>query len=408
MPGASFVIVAGAAPSVLSLTGSALHACDVNKKKDDEKKKKANQAKSARKLTPGQAERRRKRLENEKKREAEQKAAYEKRRKKSLPILKEQIQFAAAAERKAGIRRVVELREGELDDFIPLLIEFAASDRDPGLREVSIQVLGRLKIKKAEKVMLAGLDDVEDRVKLASVSALQRIEAKGAAAPKMAIMLEKEDFEKQNHLLTALIRALAKFEDKSKVEFLKKKAGEEETHIEVQQTIILYFGKAKATAAYDFLLKLAEDEEKNITSRSYAVNSLGRLKDKRAIKPVRKLLENIRTIKSKTERVKYNRLKLQIITALVRLGDEKVEQDLYWAAKDDDSNVRVNAINQIGELRLKKARPMLCYKFKYDNSKSVRRAARKAVNRIDGKDELNENREIDEKLKAKDKKKKGK
>ena len=168
------------------------------------------------------------------------------------------------------------------------------------------------------------------------------------------------------------------------MDFFRTKAADDDTHAEVRNSVVLFFGRVNALETSDFLHKIAADEDAGILTRSYAINSLGRMKQPKSLEPLRKLLKEIRSFKNKSERVRYNVMKLQLYAALIRLGDKSVHKRILAAAKNNDANVRVRAIKQLGEIRLKTARPMLCYKFKHDGSRAVRKAAREAIKSIDG------------------------
>jgi HEAT repeat protein len=75
---------------------------------------------------------------------------------------------------------------------------------------------------------------------------------------------------------------------------------------------------------------------------------------------------------------------MQIIASLILLKDEEVREILYAMARDDDEQVRLRAVHQIGQLKIEDARQLLTYKSKYDPSARVQKEAKKALSLLDG------------------------
>lgn len=324
------------------------------------------------------------RAEKEKKAQALREANKKVSREKALVKLKASIQYAHAAERRISIRKVPDLEEDERGPFIPLLKELAIKDADPTVRQSCLQSLDDLRLKDAESVFVEALKDEKEDAKRIAVTALVHIEA-NSSAPKLAELLKDANYKENSLLLPTVIRSLGELEYPKESGFLKTKLDDPSTHQEIRKAIITYFGAAKCSDQYDGLLKLAEKDDEEPSLRAYAVHSLGRLGDKRAVEPIRKILESIRSLSSSNERTRMNRLKLHSIAALIRLGDKSVEDELIASAKDDDANVRLRAVRQLGEMKIEKARELLTFKAEYDENARVRKAAKEALAHLDGK-----------------------
>ncbi|MDH5654376.1 MAG: HEAT repeat domain-containing protein [Spirochaetia bacterium] len=305
------------------------------------------------------------------------------KRKKYLNSLKDAIRYQNSTERRQAIGNIKSLEKKEQDEFIPLLKKFAVDDLDYFVRESSVRTLGELDRRDAEDVFIQALKDSKTDVKRAAVRALSRIETKDLKP--VFEMVQKEDFSEYSNLMTASIRLLGKKKYKDAKDFFKQKADHPETNLETRKTIILFFGNAEVSAMKNYLLEMAKDESEDLTIREYAVNSLGKLNDKSVIPDLKSMYDKIRTLRNKQERSQFSRLKLQLITAMIRLGDETAIPEILSAAKDDDPNVRVKAIRQIGEMKLESARELLEYKAKYDMSKLVKKESKAALNLLDGK-----------------------
>ena len=314
--------------------------------------------------------------------DAEQRAA-------ALAGLENQMRYAAASERKRAIRRVPDLKPEEQPPFLTLIDQFAREDLDYSIREVSLRTLGQAKHAASAETMIKALEDDRPEVVLAAIAGLDLLRSDAAKAPLTAL-LQKADFSENDPTVASAIRLLARLQHREVAEFLKQKAEDKATHGGLRLPIVLYFGQAGAREMNDYLMTIVKDEEAEIITRSYAVNSVGKLGEKKTVPDLRAELDKIRNLPNPRERARFSPLKLQLLTALVRLGDDSVEKELIAAARDDDARVRVRAIAQIGEARMASARPLLEYIVKHDASVGARRAATKALKQLDGTDDSDE------------------
>lgn len=313
-------------------------------------------------------------------------AARKERRNKAMTFLKASLQFAVSTDRRQAIQRIPSLESDEQAETFPILIKQANADSDPLVREASLRMLGRLKHEPAIPSFIKALDDESDEIVEAAIGAIGTVKAK-AAGPKLVALIKKRSLKERSDTNDAIVRALGILQFTEASDFLRQKAADKETHEQTRQSILLFLGDVKDASSREYLQKITADSEQPVLSRAYAVNALGRIGDKSDSPKLRKVLADIRAMRNGSERAKLNGLRLQLISALIRLGDKGVEEELFSAARDDDAYVRTRAIKQLGELKLKSARPLLCFKYKHDASRAVRRAARKAILSVDGKDQ---------------------
>ena len=311
--------------------------------------------------------------------------AEKQKRAAALANLEKQMRYAAASERKRAMRQVLRLKPEEQPPFLKLLNEFARDDLDYSVREVSLRTLGKAKYTDALDTMVAALKDDRREVVLAAISGLDALESDRAKEP-LAALLKEADYTENDASIGAAIRLLGRLKYRELAPFLKEKAMADSTDQALKLAIVLYFGASGATDMNGYLMELVEDEEVDILRRAYATNSVGKLGDKTKVPALREQLENIRSFANPRERARYSPLKLQLLTALVRLGDESVEKELLAAARDDDARVRVRAIAQLGEAKMERARPLLEYIVDHDASIGARRAAKRALKQLDGLD----------------------
>lgn len=316
-------------------------------------------------------------------------------REKKLNQLEQMILFDASTERRQGIKKVTTLKENERERFIPILLKLSRKDLDPFVREASLRALTDMKIKSGEETYINALNDEKEDVRRIALNALSAIDSK--KGDPVFELIKKEEFKTHSRTIGSAIRLLGKMKYSPAVPFLKEKADDPQTQNEHRGSIILYFGNVGAKEMTDYLVTTASDDAEEMTIRSYAVNALGKLGDSSVIAKLKKIYDTIRVQKNKQERAKYSSLKLQLITALLRLGDDSVEDELIASAKDDDANVRYRAITQIGSIKLTAARELLEYKSKHDPSTRVKSAAKKALEKLEGKSTPHED-EIDDEV----------
>ncbi|MCA9809093.1 MAG: hypothetical protein H7A21_19415 [Spirochaetales bacterium] len=301
----------------------------------------------------------------------------------ALDRLEAQIRYANSEQRKYAIGRVSALPEPERPRFVALVRETASGDLDPGVRQKCLMVLSELEDAESLPVFLSALTDTNRdvvRAGLTGLSVLKKVETGGAVAD----FVRAEDFTENNQVLIQAIRLLMDLKYTEISDFLDERMDDERTHPELQLSILLYYGGAGISGARERLRAVLGDEEAGVQSRAYAVNSLGKLGNTEDVAALQEELGHIRDIPDANERARLSPLKLQLITALVRLGDETVADEILAAARDDSAMVRLRAVQQIVDARLTRARPMLEYMSEHDPSRSVKAAAARALEELDG------------------------
>ncbi|MCB1309022.1 MAG: HEAT repeat domain-containing protein [Leptospiraceae bacterium] len=310
-------------------------------------------------------------------------ASASEERAEALDAMRRQIQFAPSSERRTAIHKIKNLEETEQPPFVTLIQKLAVEDADPLVRAACIDVLTELEDSSSEQVFLKALEDRNRDVVQAALSGLTRIEAKGAGEP-VARLVREEDFQENNQILGGMIRLLGKIKYTPIAPFLEEKARDNNTNPEIVQTIVLYFGRAGVNDSYDYLLELAKDSSASVTTRAYAVNSLGHLGNRNCIADLQTELQNIKDIPDSRERARFNTLKVHLLASLARLGDESVHAEILAAARDDNAGVRTRAVEQIAAARITAGRELLEYMSEHDPDRRVQQAAKKALSELNG------------------------
>ena len=316
-------------------------------------------------------------------------------RQKKLELLKSHIRYGSMKIRVQAIDRIPELKPEEQPDFVDILKMLAINDLDPAVRKQSVEVLGKVGDSSSDAVLEQALADKNFDVKEQAVRSLGKRDAR-QASKSLFELLKGEDFSTDDRFLIGLIDVLGRFQYTEAADFLQKKAEEKTVHIDTRRKILLYFGQAEASGASDFLLKTVQNELEDVTDRAYAVNSLGKIKYEPAVPVFQKILKEIQDLPPGREKTSLVPLKLQLIAALVRLGDRSVYPLIKAAALDESAGVRLRAVRQMGELKMKDQRELLEYKAKFDDNPRVRKEAQKALDLIDGKIEKNDTGEEEE------------
>lgn len=313
----------------------------------------------------------------------EQRKKAEEDRATRLTALERQIRWAPSSERKAGIRHVKTLNETERPRFIPILMEYAAKDLDYTIRENCLRTLADMSAREAEDVYVAALADANRDVLRAAVYALTRVQTPKALTA-FDELLKKEDYTTNNQVLISIINLIGEMKHKTPAALLREKAEATDTHNEVRLAITLYFGRAGVTEMQDYLLKTLQNDQLDATTRGFAANSIGRLGDVSHSAALKAELEKIRALSNPRDRANLSPFKLQLLSALARLGDPSVEPELFAAARDDDARVRLRAVRQISDLKLETARALLEYIAEKDSSAPTRRAAKAGLEKLNG------------------------
>ncbi len=309
------------------------------------------------------------------------------RREEELKLLKQQMLFAPSTERRQAIHQVERLdKESEQKYFLDTLRKLALEDMDPLVREASVRLLADIKDKDSGDTFLKALEDNIRPVMREALRGIARIELKSAEA-RIFELLKKEEFKENDNVTVGMIRTLADLDSQIAADFLTEVYAKDDTNLEIQRAILLYYGNAEVKSKKDWLTEILTDKNEDIVSRSYAANALGKIKSPDSVEPLKSVLQEIRDLRSSRERARHNPLKQQAILALIRLDDKSILPELKAAALDDDASVRLRAVKQIGQLKIEEFRDMLEYKAKHEPSRSVKKAAQEALDIMDGKKE---------------------
>jgi len=149
--------------------------------------------------------------------------------------------------------------------------------------------------------------------------------------------------------------------------------------------IILYLGKIKSQNGRTKLVAIFKNRSQSGIVRSYAAYALGKIGNHSDSQILNDELEYIDSLPIK-QKERFAKLKLYIIRAAIRMGNKtKLLPYIIAGVKDDDPNMRISSIDYLGEIKENSVIELLEYVQTYDISPRVKKAAKKALENIQGK-----------------------
>jgi HEAT repeat protein len=298
---------------------------------------------------------------------------------KKKEIIEKILKFGSNRERKEAMREVIHFPREHAEELFKAISTILANENDMGVKVFCLRTLAEVEYNKEPQNIISTLSDKNEDVKEAAISAVQRLKIE-EATPDLLNFIKNQDFSKNQAITASAITALSELRNgKQAAEFLEEKFKEKSTHTNIRSAIALYFGKVKDLRAEAALIDVAIDENEEPMTRAFAVNALGKMNSQKSIPKIKSILDKINESKSKLDIKRLSNLKIYSIAALVILGDTEILKDLVSYAKDDDANVRLRAVKQLGEIDNKEVIELLEYKAQRDPSKKVQEVAKKAL-----------------------------
>ncbi|MBE7436921.1 MAG: HEAT repeat domain-containing protein [Spirochaetales bacterium] len=298
------------------------------------------------------------------------------KREEGLKKLRADIEYAATKQRLEALKKVEKLKDDELKQFEALILKIAADDRDSIVRERTLTMIGKLKLRSGEGALIKAIESGQTDLQVAAVRSSAHLKAP-AVGPAIEKMLSAQDFSAMSVLISASVNTLGVLNTRS--ELLRQKYADPKIHEEIKQQIILYFGKTKAMDMEPRLLEVARSANEGPVARAYAVNALGKMQARGSLGPLKELYAEITAVHNPAQKARLSPVKLNLLATLIQLGESNLWPELEAAARDDDANARLQAIELIRQSRYPEARPLLEYKAKNDPSRQVRKEAAKAL-----------------------------
>lgn len=297
---------------------------------------------------------------------------------KKFKNIMQTLDYGIQKDRKAAIGMINDIKnESYKREILLKITSIATSDSDIEMRKSAITAIGDNKFSDGASAIIAGLEDEASDVKIAACYAVGKLKLQ-EAKDKLVEVLRKQDLSQSSNFTDAIIIALTELEAKDILEFAATEVKNQKNSKMIRERLLLYIGKCGSAEQFNMLTEIYKDDEEEMSIRSYAVKSMGRLKIKEAIPVIKEVVKEIDSY-SFNKRKRYYDLYMQSVTALVELGDESSVSLLMNSLRSDNSDVRYKAILLIKDFNDERTIDILKYKMKNDPSAKVRNAARKAL-----------------------------
>ena len=313
------------------------------------------------------------------------------------------LDFGIQKDRKEAINHMQMIKDPDIRSRMEKrLAEVLRTDSDTEILVKALTVAGEMNLTSAADAIVPHIHNDSEDVRIAAVFALRDIKAEGKK-DELIKKLKEQDTSVDSNFTEAMILTLGDFKASALNPWAQEQISNIKTSKIVRSALVLFLGKAGTPAEKDFLLKIYNDENEDLTIRAYAVNGIGKLGIKEASPDIRKMLSAIDSYPFKKKKSYYT-LYLYSVAALVKMGDPEAVPRLMEAMKSNNTGVRIKAIDLIKEFNDKRTIDILQYKMKYDPEVRVRNAARKALKElgVEVKDAEKEGQEGDEEKKKKD------
>lgn len=302
--------------------------------------------------------------------------------KKRADIIEQTIKFGTFREIKDSIIQIKTIKnDARRNEIIKLLIPIIEDpDTDYTVLIKICYEAENLKMTEGIPSFVKLLKHNSEDVRIAAVNALKSLKAKDKRNDVVEIF-KAQDLSKDSNFITSLLDTMASFEVNNEFQYIKEKIEDKETSKSNKLALIKFLGDSKTLDAKDILKKYYVDPEEDLTIRSYSVNALAKIGAKDATPDINKVIEEIDSYPFEKKK-KYNSLYSYSITALSKLGDDKVYERLQKSMKSDNAGVRLQAINLLKDLKDQRAIDILKYKAEYDENPKVQFAAREALKEL--------------------------
>ena len=314
----------------------------------------------------------------------ETKAAPAPKPSKKVERMRRVLKYGNAIQVRDSLKIFLKMPEEEQTQLIEEL-RLLKESRDILVRRKFVEVVGKVKWGDLDTELPSMIDDNSSEVFLAALVALERKKVP-EALPAITSKIQDADFENPNNILPDLIRVYGVYKDNALESFLFQKLKDERTYYEFKNRIMTYFAKIDTSnpEAISHMQGLVVNSDESMLVRSYAAYALGELEIMAAKGDLRTALDEVDEISDPDQKIRYRRLRIQLITALAKLQDEQIFETLVSMAKDDDEVVRIRAIRQLSEVNNPEVKELLEFKASYDPSPKVQREAKTALEKLEG------------------------
>ncbi|MFZ5629932.1 MAG: HEAT repeat domain-containing protein [Spirochaetota bacterium] len=302
-----------------------------------------------------------------------------------LARIRDALKFGNSQQVRDALNTLGRLTADEQKTLLPELKQTCKSQDGLVLRKMA-EFIGNAPFNDLDDQLAQFLTDkTHEQLFFATVGAIAK-KKPSSALPVLTKEIREQDFSKPGNRIPDAVHLLTIYKDNSLQAFLVEKLQAADTYADYRSGILKYLGEATPWSPQlkDRVLKLFQDEAEPLTVRGSSAYALGKAQITEAKPVLKDALTKIENMKSVDEKKRYTRFRMQVIASLILLKDDDVREILYAMARDDDEQVRLRAVHQIGQLKIEDARQLLTYKSKFDPSARVQKEAKKALSLLDG------------------------
>lgn len=170
-----------------------------------------------------------------------------------------------------------------------------------------------------------------------------------AAVPGVVDIIDKED----ENYFTAALTCLGEVGGEDEGVFVAEYLDRDDLTTAQKQALVKVLGKLKASATYDKLREIAENEDEDQFCRMYAAEAIGAMQGEGAEEALIDLFESPDA-----------NLRCYVIKGLSNYSDEKANAILVQALRDSSYKVRLEALKVISDKKLTDSVPYLIFRCK--------------------------------------------
>jgi HEAT repeat protein len=288
---------------------------------------------------------------------------------KKVENIAKTIEFGVQKDRRDAINSILKIKNKDNQKKLcEQLTNMLKDETDADVKIKAITILGELLVKEAVAELVRELDNDSEDVRIAAVYALKKIDDH-SVTDKLILKLKEQDLSKNSNFTEALISTLGEFKAVQLLEFSKNSIKDHKTTKNLRVLLVIFLGKIGSIESKGLLTEILNDDDEEIEMRGYAAGALGALGIKESAGDIDGVLKKIESFPFKKKQ-QYYTLYIHCVAALSRLGDEKAFPRLMSAMRSDNSQVRLQAVKLIKDLKDKRT---------IDPSPKVQKAAKEAL-----------------------------
>ena len=252
-----------------------------------------------------------------------------------------------------------DLTSSEDPRFVDEIYDLFQETKSPKIRRKILLYFTKLKDPCLEDYAVEIINDPYDTDKNTVNACFDYISAvkSRSAIPGIVDLIEKEEVD----YFSKSIVCLGEIGGDEEALFLSSYIDRDDLSTQDLQSLVRVLGKLKALETWDKLVELAEDENANSFVRGYAAEAIGAMEKDDSVSILSGLYESEDPI-----------VRQYAIKGLSHYDNEETKKVVIQALKDDNYKIRIDAIQIVGEHKIKQADADLIYHCKHKEETVVK------------------------------------